>query len=63
LLRRNKLLSYTGTLPAGIIPYVDFVYGDFFYLKANVAAILYEEAPNADGIIVSNTFGVKVSLM
>ncbi|QXU40680.1 hypothetical protein [Pedobacter sp. D749] len=39
--RGNKLLSYGGILPSGIIPYVDFVYGKYFGIPNSWEASIY----------------------
>lgn len=58
--RRTMLENYSGVLPQKIIEYVDFVYGPYFALEISVASGLYSTLPDADGIIHTYTYGVKV---
>jgi hypothetical protein len=59
-LRRNKVMAYTGILPAGIKPYIDYVYGEEFYLQWYEAVSLFLEH-DADGMIHTYTYGIYVN--
>ncbi|WP_316804683.1 hypothetical protein [Pedobacter nototheniae] len=60
LTRRDQLLAYAGTLPVGLVDYVDFVYGKYFSLEPVVGAKLFRVL-DANGFQISyKSYGVII---